>query len=219
MQKHNVSAKGKVLKSKFIGFLALISLLALLSSLALIPAANAYGKSNWQATFSGNCNNATHCGGTTSGFWGWCSFGGGTSTGGNNADCESSNYAHGSLCATLPPPGCIDVHISISGSAWDIEPSLFAPGVNDFFITAGYQTISGPTIVQALAQGLLNLPVPPCSIKGESITCPISVFELAGIYSPDTGIGAVPGHFSSNTCFDGISAPGCHYNQQVTLLP
>jgi hypothetical protein len=202
-------------KSLYVGSLAIA--LTLLSSFALLPAANAYGKPNWQTTFSGNCDNVVHCFGAHGGFWGWCAFGGGTAVSGNNADCQSEQYTHSKLCATTL--FCIDAHTSISGTAWDIEPSAFS-GANDFFITDGVERLSGPTIVQAIASGTFNsFPQPPCVISGQSITCPLSVFEAVGIYFPDTGITAIPGHTSSTLCSDGTSAPGCHYNQQVTQIP
>jgi hypothetical protein len=212
--------------ANMIGFLSSKKALAIfpvvllsLVALSFAPAAHAHGPPDWQATFSGNCNDPTHCFGTRGGFWGWCAFGGGTgspATSGNNADCQSEGYSHGEACETSL---CVDAHFSVSGTAWDIEPSAFNPSVNDFFITDGFETLSGPTIVHALASGALNLPQPPCVVSGQSITCPLSVLEAAGIYGPDTGVVATPGHMSNSICADGVSAPGCHYNQQVTQIP
>src|ERR1700719_4070684 len=99
-------------KSLYIG--SLVMALTLLSSFALIPMANAYGKSNWQITFSGNCNNKPICDtyiGGTGGFWGWCSLGGG-STSGNVADCQESNTFFFTVPIVCPPVCPGTTHVS-----------------------------------------------------------------------------------------------------------
>lgn len=183
------------------------------------PSASAYGAANWQAAFSGNFNNASAGGGGV-GFWGWCEFAGGVLTG-NDADCSTPFYLH--------PPGNASngmlVMSRIHGSAWDTEPTLFppplAPGVNDFFITAGTVTLTGPTVGQAIAAGLVPTGPGLCTVSGSTATCPIPVLEAVGIYSPDTGIPAQAGHFSLKSIAESLGftvPPGTHINIQVTQI-
>ncbi len=118
-------------------------------------------------------------------------------------------------------------HEQISGTAWDMEP--FSPPpfplpptfpTKDFFITAGTVTLAGPTIAQIIASG----PPPPgsgCTATGSTATCPIPFLEAIGLYSPDTGIPAGPGHFSLKSVFEflGLSVPpGSQTNIQVTQV-
>lgn len=182
----------------------------------LSTSATAYGPANWQAAFSGNFNSAMAGGGGV-GFWGWCEFAGGVRSG-DDADCSTPFYLH--------PPGNASsgmlVMSRIHGSAWDTEPPTFpslAPGVNDFFITAGTVTLTGPTIGQALAAGFFP---PSCTVNGSTATCPIPVLEAAGIFSPDTGIPAQAGHFSLSSLAEMLGftvPPGTHINIQVTQIP
>src|SRR6266571_180616 len=71
------------------------SVAALLVALVLAVSAAtpglAYGKDNWQVAFSGTATAPTT--GFGFGFWGWCAFGGGV-TSGNTGDCEISQYVH-----------------------------------------------------------------------------------------------------------------------------
>ena len=213
----------------------ILILLATVSALVLAAAgttsAAAYGSTaQWQTTFSGNCNNLAFCGVTIngtfiparSGFWGWCEFGG-TSTpaiSGTDADCQVTTYSHSSTSSASFPT----FHQAIHGTAWDMEPSSFPvpPGLppNDFFITDGTVTLSGPTVVQAIAAGL---PLPPaCTVSGKTVTCPIAAAEAVGIYFPDTGIPAAAGHYSQAVIAEMFGfevPPGIHTNIQVTRLP
>lgn len=212
---------------------ATVSALALGLSGAGAVGAAAYGSTaQWQTTFSGNCNNLAVCsinlGGTLiparSGFWGWCEFGG-TSTppiSGTDADCEVTFYTHSSTSVANFPT----LHQSIRGTAWDMEPTSFPgpPGSglppDDFFINDGSLTLSGPTVVQALASGM---PLPPaCTVSGQTVTCPIPVAETLMIFFPDTGIPAAAGHYSQAAIFEMLGIPlppGVHLNIQVTQLP
>jgi hypothetical protein len=213
----------------------ILILVATVSALGLAAAgttsAAAYGRTaQWQTAFSGNCNNLTYCGVTLmdgtfiparSGFWGWCEFGG-TSTlamSGTDADCQVTTYSHSSSSLASFPT----FHQAIHGTAWDMEPSTFPvpPGLplNDFFITDGSVTLSGPTVVQAIAAGF---PLTGCTVSGQTVTCPIPAAEALHIYSPDTGIPAAPGHYSQAAISEigGIELPpGIHTNIQVTRLP
>ncbi len=192
---------------------SLIVAFVFIASFTLIPASSAYGKENWQTTFAGTFVSP---GSGNSGFWGWCAFGGGTPssagapvTSGTDADCEESFY--------FGPSHAIQAHESISGTAWDMEPCTIAPCVtpNDFFITSGTMTISGPDVVQHLGTvGPLLLSL-GCTITGETATCSLLVWEGLGTYNPDTGIPTVAGHYNLNSF---LTQPG-EFQIQVTQLP
>ena len=179
----------------------------IMSILSFVPAAHAYGTSNWQVGFSGNCDNKTICNGTF-GFWGWCAFSGGVNSG-DEADCQMAFYSFGSSTGSFGP-----LITSISGTAWNIGPSSMT-GTDDFFITDGSVTLHLPPAQEG--------PLPPaCTLSGTTATCPIPVLEAIGFYSPDTLILVVPGHISSTMCFvpgPPVSAPGCHFNQQLAQIP
>jgi hypothetical protein len=178
--------------------------------------AGAYGKANWQVAFSGNSNN-TSGGGGSSGFWGWCDFAGGV-TSGTDADCSVNNYFFSGGGAST---GFL-VSERIHGTSWDMEPTLFNPPPlppNDFFITDGTVTLTGPTVIKAVAAGMVP---PTCTLTGSTVTCSIPVLEAAGIYAPDTGVPAVAGHYSLAkilAMFGQKAPPGTHINIQVTQIP
>jgi hypothetical protein len=69
-----------------------------------------YGKANWQAALTGTFVNPGT--GTSEGFWGWCDFAGGV-TSGNDADCQLSEYFH------LPAGTGWTCELSIDGTSWD----------------------------------------------------------------------------------------------------
>jgi hypothetical protein len=184
---------------------ATISMVALLST-----SAGAYGPANWQTAFSGNFNTP---GSGNSGFWGWCDFVGSTS--GTDADCSLANYFFGATGASTGFLASERIH----GSAWDEEPCspmfcLF-PGAQDFFITAGTVTLSGPSIAQAVKAGMVPTGPGQCTVAGTVATCPISVLEPLGIYSPDTGIPAAAGHYALRGIF---GSPGSHVMVQVNSI-
>ena len=199
----------------------LVVALTLVSSFLFIPVV-AYGKSNWQITFSGNCNNKPICDtymGGTGGFWGWCSLGGG-STSGNNADCEESNYFF-YVGPTVCPPLCKGpTHIAISGSAWTTVPLGAGSPLSLFLITEGSITLAGPSTAAAIAAGAPSPPSCVVANNKQSITCDVAT--LTG----GLGVGVAlvqPGHTSNSICAFGpsgpISAPGCHTEQQETQIP
>jgi hypothetical protein len=70
--------------------------------------ASAYGKANWQVTFSGT---ATTPGGGGFGFWGWCDFSGGVTTG-NSGDCQFAQYMH------APGGTGFTCHVSMDMTSW-----------------------------------------------------------------------------------------------------
>jgi len=192
-------------------FLVVGSGLAVLiaAGVATSTTASAYGRANWQTAFSGNFNSP----GASSGFWGWCAFFGGV-TSGNDADCQVTMYFGGASTGTI--------HESIHGTAWDTEPTSFGPPLApapDFFINDGSVTLTGSTIAGLRSAG--SPPPPGCTVSGGAVNCPIPVLEAIGFYSPDTGIPATPGHFSLEALGDliGITIPpGTHINVQVTQI-
>lgn len=194
-------------------FLVVVSGLAILIAavVASSASASAYGRANWQTAFSGNFNSP----GASSGFWGWCAFFGGV-TSGNDADCQVTMYFGGASTGTI--------HEAIHGTAWDTEPTLFPPPLApapDFFINAGSVTLTGSAVARLLGSG--SPPPPGCTVSGGTVSCPIPVLEALNppIYSPDTGIPAAPGHYSLEAFGDmaGFTIPpGTHINIQVNQL-
>jgi len=186
----------------------------------LSTSASAYGVANWQAAFSGNFNNTPQ--GST-GFWGWCEFAGGVSAG-NEADCSASFYFFPS--GSSGASNGVLISQRISGTAWDMEASAMPPPpgsglpADDFFITAGTFTLTGPFVGSLIRSG--SPPPPGCTVTGSTATCTISpLLEKAGIYMADTGIPAGAGHFSLAEVFEilGIPVPpGNHIDVQVTQI-
>jgi len=103
---------------------------ALVSS-AHSHSALAYGKENWQIGFAGTA--VTPGTGQGFGFWGWCAFGGGV-TSGNNGDCQFAQYAHG------PAGSGFTCHESINVTSWKAE-QLNNPFVS-FVIEAATVTVN-----------------------------------------------------------------------------
>jgi hypothetical protein len=186
-----------------------------------IPFAHAYGPAQWQTAFSGTSSNpATH---STNGFWGWCDFAASAPDGqsGTDADCQVATYFFNGTGAST---GNL-LHMSVKGTAWSMQPSTFPPvpglPANDFFITDGSMSITGPFVVKFISQ--LPGPVPPgCSLVGQTATCPLSFWESVHLYSPDTGVPAAPGHYSFANLLEAVGVelpPGTHINIQVNQLP
>lgn len=185
-----------------------------------IPFAHAYGPAQWQVTFSGTFTNSTAH--TTGGFWGWCEFAGSAADGqsGTSADCQVTTYFFNGAGAST---GNL-MHQSISGTAWIIKPSTMPPPpglpANDFFITDGSMSITGPFVVKFISQ--LPGPVPPgCSLTGQKATCPLAFWESVGLYNPDTMVPAAPGHYSFANLLEAVGVevpPGTHINIQVNQL-
>ena len=84
----------------------------------------AYGKENWQTTFAGT--GVAPGTGVGFGFWGWCAFGGGV-TSGNDGDCEFSQYAH-------PQSGGVTCEVSLDITSWD--------GSGGTFVITGTATVN-----------------------------------------------------------------------------
>ncbi len=82
-------------------------------------------------------------------------------------------------------------HFSVNATGWTI--ALNSQGVPDFFLTSEIDTITGRT-------------------GGPPVTIPIPSEFF------DTGIPAIPGHFSPQTLFGLQAPPGTNFNIQVTRL-
>ncbi len=85
----------------------------------------AYGAENWQLGFAGT--GVAPSTGFGFGFWGWCAFGGGV-TSGNNGDCQFSQYFH------APAGGGITCQESLDITSWD--------GSGGTFVIAGTATVN-----------------------------------------------------------------------------
>lgn len=108
--------------------LLIVSLLGIVSA----TPTRASGAANWQVTFAGT--------GPGFGFWGWCDFGGATSSSsglpsaGTTGDCQYAEYVHvpGAFSGTC------EVSLNLADEsgqpAWLIAPSA-SPGISDFFIS------------------------------------------------------------------------------------
>jgi hypothetical protein len=85
----------------------------------------AYGKENWQVAFSGT--GVAPGTGQGFGFWGWCAFGGGV-TSGNNGDCEFSQYFH------APSGSGLTCEVSADITSWS--------GSSGTFVITGTATVN-----------------------------------------------------------------------------
>lgn len=94
----------RVLTLPLLGLL-IVSLLGVVS----VTPTHAYGAENWQIGLSGT---GTAPGtGFGLGFWGWCAFGGGV-TSGNTGDCQFAQYVHTGAGSGFT------CHISLDITAW-----------------------------------------------------------------------------------------------------
>jgi hypothetical protein len=95
----------------------------------------AYGKDNWQLGFSGT--GVIPGTGQGFGFWGWCAFGGGV-TSGNDGDCQVAQYVHG------PAGSGFTCHESIDVSAWDGSGGTFV--IEAATVTVNPSSLTGPCL-------------------------------------------------------------------------
>jgi hypothetical protein len=95
---------------------AVVGLIAVAVVASSASPALAYGRANWQVAINGT---ATFPGtGTAFGFWGWCAFAGGV-TSGNDGDCEFAQYFH------APSGSGFTCHLSLDVSSWDATGGTF----------------------------------------------------------------------------------------------
>ena len=76
----------------------------------------AYGPANWQVTFAGTGTFPST--GVGFGFWGWCEFAGGV-TSGNSGDCQVAQYFH------APSGSGFTCQESLNITAWDTSVRTF----------------------------------------------------------------------------------------------
>ncbi len=194
-------------KLRGISVCGLALFLTLSMAVAVAPRASAYGAANFQVGFAGT--GVLPGVGQQFGFWGWCVFAGGSgspATSGNEADCQFATYFQ------TPTGVRFQEKVAIQGTAWDLEGctgGTMCLTPFDFFITAGTETISGPVGAQIIAIAGPPLLAVGCTITGSTVTCPLSIWEIVPpgcpspstgpcVYSPDTGIPSIPGHYGLN---------------------
>jgi hypothetical protein len=154
----------------------------------------AYGKSTWQAALTGTFTfPATGYG---LGFWGWCAFAGGV-TSGDDADCQIAEYMH------APAGSGWTCELSIEGTSWDQSAESFPP----FFVTFH---VTGSLVVR------------PGHLTADQKAACISFFtggdgKSTTFTNVDTFIPAAPGHYNIGR---GI-IPGSvgEFNFTVTQIP
>ena len=177
--------------------------------LFVVVPVNAYGREQWQTTFSFNCNSpVTFCQGF--GFWGWCAFGGSApdGLGGTTGDCQFTVY---NFNGKLGFPAFGPTHFSVDYKSWVIKTGSGSfptrPDLVSFFGT-GTVTARGPGV---------NVLFPHASFP-VAFGCP----SLPLFFLCDSGIPAVPGHYtwSDIPIIPFIPAqPGLEYHIQVTQIP
>jgi len=151
--------------SRRIRGLAVLALLAI----SVASPAFAYGKETYQVAFSGT---ATQPGVGGFGFWGWCAFAGGV-TSGNDGDCEFSQYNHG-----LFPGASVTCEESLDVSSWSISPVT-----GDFVITG-------------------TVTVHPSTLSSSQMAACLALFPGSGTFSNvDSEIPARPGHYNIGNVF------------------
>jgi hypothetical protein len=115
--------------------LTVVGLLAAAVVAASASPASAYGKANWQVTANGT---GTFPGsGFGLGFWGWCDFAGGV-TSGTSGDCEFAQYIH------APSGSGFTCHVSIDVTSWDGSGGTF---VITGTATANPASVAGPCLL------------------------------------------------------------------------
>lgn len=143
--------------------------------------AHAYGKATWQAALTGTFVMPTT--GNGFGFWGWCAFAGGV-TSGPDADCQIAEYMHG------PAGSGWTCELSIDGS-WTQGPSVFDPSFITFHMTGSLVVHPG------------NLTIAQKRDCVDFFT--LGVDGSTSFSDTDTFIPAAPGHYAIDP---GVVWPG-----------
>ncbi len=184
-----------------------VPLILLVFAAFVATPALAYGRAQWEVTFSFTCN-AQPCAGF--GFWGWCDFGGSAADGlsGTSGDCQITNY---NFKGAFGIPVFAPFHINQDIHSWHIATgSVDLPqGMKGFFADSGTVVFTGT------GAGALGLPT-NTRINFVPLCTPQALFFLC-----DTGIPAAPGHYTLNTIplFGLSQQPGIHYEIQVNQIP
>jgi hypothetical protein len=160
-----------IFKSRLV--LTCVTLVLLAGALAVALVSNAhsrsalaYGKENWQIGVS--ATGVLPGTGVGFGFWGWCAFGGGV-TSGNNGDCQFSQYQHAPSGSGIPAFTCEE---SFDITSWEAE-KLSSPFVT-FVIDAATVTVH------------------PTSQTGNCL----AFFPGPAGFPVDTGFPAAAGHYN-----------------------
>jgi hypothetical protein len=95
---------------------ATLGIAVTLGIFAATPALAAYGAENWQIGFAGT--GVAPGTGVGFGFWGWCAFGGGV-TSGNDGDCQFSQYFHAPAGSGLTCEESLDI------TSWHVMGGTF----------------------------------------------------------------------------------------------
>jgi hypothetical protein len=162
--------------------------------------ASAYGHNGtldmWQVGMSFNCDNRALCGDQLGGFWGWAQFTRDPATGDTDADADAQLTG---CFHSAPGVGAAGAqHFAVDAPGWIIQPGSAGP--QTFFLTTGEMTFTG---------------------HGQPVTVPLTQDDgsLVAPANPlDTGIPAIPGHYSTSELM-GFSAPGISANIQVAFKP
>jgi hypothetical protein len=144
-------------------------LVAVTLAVAAASPALAYGKENWQIGFAGTATAPTS--GFGFGFWGWCAFGGGV-TSGNDGDCQFSQYFHTSGGGGFTCQESLDITLwtgtggtfVITGTATVHPASLTAPCLALF---GGAPSFTGLDTGLPAAAGHYNLSPLVLGLPGE----------------------------------------------------
>jgi hypothetical protein len=189
------------MRSHFRRFLLRASLagaLALTIAATLATPAFSYGKATWQTALTGTF--VFPGTGTGIGFWGWCDFAGGV-TSGPDADCQIAEYFH------LASGAGWTCELSIDGS-WTQGPEVFDPESITFHMT-GRLDVHGHLTPQEQNScvGFFTTGDPTFSNSSRTFT------------DVDTFIPASPGHYAIPPSV--IFGPGVvgEFNFTVAELP
>ena len=157
-----------------------------------------YGKATWQAALTGTFTFPTT--GFGLGFWGWCDFAGGV-TSGTDADCEIAEYFHN------PPPGfgpAFTCELSVDATAWD-ESGLTFDGSAPAFAVTGTAVVHPARLTADQKKACVAF------FTGDSS----GSTTFTGV---NTFIPAAPGHFVFANPFSDFGAVG-EFNFTVTQIP
>jgi len=141
-------------------------LTAAIAAVATATPAMAYGKANWQTTFAATATSPST--GTATGFWGWCDFAGGV-TSGTSGDCQIATYFH------TRTGGGFTCHQNLDLTAWT--------GAAGTFVITGSATVTPTSLTADCVQ-----PFPgSTSFAGVDTGIPAAANHY------DLGVGAIPG--------------------------
>ncbi len=104
------------LSRPLLGVLLAATLVAATLGIFAATPASAYGAENWQIGLAGT--GVAPGTGVGFGFWGWCAFGGGV-TSGTNGDCQFAQYLH------QPAGSGLTCKLSLDITSWDGSSGTF----------------------------------------------------------------------------------------------